>query len=575
MRLSRIVIVLGCTGLLLLGGPSLVFAQNPTAGNTSKASRYYLEGVVELNRGALQSAATLFERAIRHTPRHAASYYRMSGIARMINDPKSALAYAREAHRLDPGFREYTDNYARTLALAEDYRGADSMFSILLANDPLNSDIQQAIIVLRYQQGRKDEALQMTDSLEQRIGIQLSLIDVKRQILIEKGLYRDAYEYLQQVVESYPDQWAGRVQLGELAAALGKDSIALASYHTAIDIDSTALPPRFALVEYYRINQRWPEFLEALAPVFGDSNWSPSQRIHYFETYVLTIPEVQKYFVSLIRLTEVLRASAPDDPTVREFYVRHLIYFGELDPANRYLLDQVEEGTATVDTYRNLIEIANYEGHKDLVAQYTMMALAEFPKDPNLKMTMLAVRLHQQDTLGAMAMAKEVIKSSGSDSLSGVAYGFYGDMLFLQGNKKEAFRFYEKALRISPDNANTLNNFAYYLSLENKDLERALVMADRANKLSPQNATYLDTQAWVLYQLGRYEEAQNLMRQALVLDTSASPELLIHYGDILFALGSEFMAQTYWQRALEAGADGPAIVERLNRLNRETGGTDQ
>lgn len=561
--------------MLLLGSPGILFAQNRTQGTASNASKHYLQGVRELYLGSLRNAAAHFERTIKLDPTHAAAYYRLSGIARTIDDNQSALAYARTAHRLDPGFRAYTDNYARTLALVEDYRGADSIFSILLEEDPSDPDIQQAVIALKYQQGEIDRALALTDSLEQRAGIQLGLIDMKRQTLIQKGLYREAYEYLRQVVETYPDQWAGRVQMGELAAALGYDSVALASYRTAIEMDSTALPPRLALTEYYRINQRWPEFLEALTPVFGDAGWSPAQRIQYFDAYVLTIPEIQRYFVPIIRLTETLRTSAPDDPKVREFYVRHLIYFGELDQANRYLLEQVEEGTATLDSYRTLIEMAQYQEQQDLVTRYTGMALEKFPQDPNLKMTMLAVRLQQQDTLGAIALAHEVIKLSGKDSLAAAAYGFCGDMYFLQGDSKTAFRYYEKALRINTDNANILNNFAYYLSLENKDLPRALIMAERANKLSPQNATYLDTQAWVLYQLGRYEEAQNLMRQALVLDTSGSSELLLHYGDILYALGSEFMAQTYWQRALEAGADGKAIVERLNRLSSSTGGDDQ
>ena len=112
-----------------------------------------------------------------------------------------------------------------------------------------------------------------------------------------------------------------------------------------------------------------------------------------------------------------------------------------------------------------------------------------------------------------------------------------------------------------------LNNFAYYLSEEQRDLERALRMAERANELTPHSATYLDTHAWVLYRLGRYEEAQTVMRKALVLDRSNSSELLLHYGDILYALGQRFMAKTYWKRALEAGADGVKIEERLKFLN--------
>lgn len=161
-----------------------------------------------------------------------------------------------------------------------------------------------------------------------------------------------------------------------------------------------------------------------------------------------------------------------------------------------------------------------------------------------------------------------MIRRSENDSITSSAYGFCGDMAHLRGNDKAAFRYYKQALKLTPDSPVVLNNFAYYLSEKGRDLEKALEMSARANELDPQNATYLDTQAWVLYRLGRYEEAQTLMRQALVLDTSNSAELLLHYGDILYGLGKTFMAKTYWQRALEAGADGRAIEERLRSLEK-------
>ena len=112
-----------------------------------------------------------------------------------------------------------------------------------------------------------------------------------------------------------------------------------------------------------------------------------------------------------------------------------------------------------------------------------------------------------------------------------------------------------------------LNNYAYFLSLEGRDLERALAMAGRAIVLEENNPTYLDTYAWVLYRLGRYDEAKKTMQQALSLDRSQSPDLQLHYGDILAALGEKFMAEVYCKKALEGGYDDPdAIVERFRRL---------
>ena len=101
-------------------------------------------------------------------------------------------------------------------------------------------------------------------------------------------------------------------------------------------------------------------------------------------------------------------------------------------------------------------------------------------------------------------------------------------------------------------------------------------MAQRATELSPNNATYLDTLAWVYYKLGRYEEAKKVMQQAMSFDKDKSSELALHYGDILDALGSTFMAQTYWRKALERGADAEIIQQRVEaqqqRLNEQKGG---
>jgi Flp pilus assembly protein TadD len=115
----------------------------------------------------------------------------------------------------------------------------------------------------------------------------------------------------------------------------------------------------------------------------------------------------------------------------------------------------------------------------------------------------------------------------------------------------------------------TLNNYAYYLSVEGQQLERALVMSTKAISLASSNATYLDTHAWVLYKLGRYAEARNVMRKALMLDTEADPTLMMHYGDILYALEEFYMAETYWQKALDNGADSDEVEQRLQMLKNK------
>ena len=73
---------------------------------------------------------------------------------------------------------------------------------------------------------------------------------------------------------------------------------------------------------------------------------------------------------------------------------------------------------------------------------------------------------------------------------------------------KQCYKAYDRSLRYDPDNAMVLNNYAYFLSLEERDLEKALAMASRATALTDNNPTYLDTHAWVLFKLGRVDEAR-------------------------------------------------------------------
>ena len=83
-------------------------------------------------------------------------------------------------------------------------------------------------------------------------------------------------------------------------------------------------------------------------------------------------------------------------------------------------------------------------------------------------------------------------------------------------------------------------------------------------KKEPNNSTYLDTKAWLLYKLGKYEEAKTVMRQALIYGGNESDTILEHYGDILFKLNEVETAKLYWQMSYDRGNRSDEIVKKLN-----------
>jgi tetratricopeptide (TPR) repeat protein len=108
------------------------------------------------------------------------------------------------------------------------------------------------------------------------------------------------------------------------------------------------------------------------------------------------------------------------------------------------------------------------------------------------------------------------------------------------------------------------------MSLEGRELERALEMSYIAMSAEPNNASYVDTYAWILHLLGRDAEAKRYMRQALTITSQRDASLLCHYGDILWALDEVFMAETYWQKAVERGYDAKEMEAHIEELKSKT-----
>jgi len=141
--------------------------------------------------------------------------------------------------------------------------------------------------------------------------------------------------------------------------------------------------------------------------------------------------------------------------------------------------------------------------------------------------------------------------------------GGKGDVYFEMGDTVRAFETYDQSLAVYPGNTSIMNNYAYFLSLCGKDLDKAERMAGMAVKQNPDNATFLDTYAWVYFVKKDYDMALLYIKSAVDKDTSGSPDLLEHYGDILFFNGELDQALEQWQRALEADPDNELLQRKV------------
>ena len=142
-------------------------------------------------------------------------------------------------------------------------------------------------------------------------------------------------------------------------------------------------------------------------------------------------------------------------------------------------------------------------------------------------------------------------------------YSSLGDNYHSIKQHSHSDSLYDLALEIEPENYQVLNNYSYYLSLRKHNIERAEKMSKKSNQLSPNNASFQDTYAWILYQQKKYKEAKIWIVKAYENGCDLSPVITEHYGDICFQLSEKSQAIIFWKKAKSLGKGSQFLDKKI------------
>ena len=521
-------------------------------------------------------------------------------LARITPKNEDAVAYAKRAYESDTTNRYYLEGYGKALLRTPRYNDAIPVFQKIICKSTELQDYH-LLSVLLDGVGRTSEAVAVVDSSEVRLGRNPYMARMRQYYLLKMGQTLAAEIDAKRAIELAPYIAENHIALAKIYAMTGRDSLALVSYRDAIAIDTLAIDPWLSLAEHYEIKRDRSSYLSILLRVFASKELMLENKIQEWKSLRGNKQDYRTYFSLYDSLIKLLRIHYPESKEVLNLYIDHLIASGNAEEASRLSKLIVKGPSPTLDDFNLVIAIDEFLGRPDSVSHYIEEGLKHFPNNTHFLMQRGYFASERKDydnalkafsealintddkiqrgkicqTIGNLGFQfddmkvcykayKEALKCfDKNDTLRSNVYASLGDIEHQRNNMKACYKAYNKALKCFIDNAHVLNNFAYYLSLEERNLEEALVMATRANELSENNPTFLDTKAWVLYKLGRYAEAKKVMQRAISLDRSKSPEYPLHYGDILHALGQDFMAKEYWRKALERGAAKEEIEKRI------------
>ncbi len=452
-----------------------------------------------------------------------------------------------------------------------DFNKATNALETMLTEVKGTEDYLYELAALYLYDKKEDNALKVYDRAESVLGINEVSSLQKMRILFDRGETDKAMSEGEKLIQAFPDEERYLLEFAETISRNGQPQKAIGYVENFIRDHPDAGSSRMILAGLYRDTGQEEKSREYVRQIFDDPSVEASSKILMMSVYAgklandkgknIADKELEAFSLDLFRKLE---ANYPADPNV------HLIG-GDLymtldkdkEALGQYLI-AVKSGSGNFDAWQNLMFLESEAGQIDSLIKHSEDALELFP---NQAMAWYfngygyLLKKKYREGIYALEQAKKLSASNPSfvselNSMLGDAY--QGSKEFAKSNAA-----YEEALAYNPNNDIVLNNYSYYLALRKENLDTADKMSSQLIKLHPENQSYLDTRAWVLYALGRHKEARKVIEK-VIEGNQVSSTHLEHYGDILFELGEVDLAVKQWQKAKQMGGGSVALDKKIN-----------
>lgn len=571
----------------------------PAQQRREKARYYFFEGVRrEISDTAKDAVYELNRRAHRADPTYpeAASAY---GLSRLLNE-LDTFQTAEEAERSLDMMRTLVDAYPADYLNAEYYAYLSQLLGesgeakrVLRMVDSLNPDRTSALMGLARiyaSEGDYDATNSYLERYESREGDDPDITIAKLTFMLQKQDTTAALAEAARMMGRHPQDIEYVLLMGQLQMQLGRPDSALSYYRRSAELDTASAIPKMAMAEAFKAMGDSTGYDEMTYRTLLSEDLGVSEKTGMLAEYLQTLLNDKSDTRRGDHLFEVLSAQYPHDPEVLDLAARYNSAKGNFPAAIEqigYALDQ----NRTNENYWG--QLMTYQLGADRYAD-AMKTYEEatkiIGKSPGMNVLYATAAQMNKEYDKALAVFTGMIADIDSTInpvdtivLSGLRNRSYeelvelsnyftsmGDIYYQAADTAKAFRSYDNALKIIDNNPLTLNNYAYFLCESGGDLEKAARMSELSIQMSPDNPTFMDTYAWILFRRHDYPKALQYQAAAVELIEKAgagSADVYSHYGDILFMNGKPAEAVAFWQKALDTDKD--ELSEKDRKLLRK------
>lgn len=563
--------------LTLLMSPFVILAQVPETpqqedvlpdADPLKVDRFnveflIVEGMHFLSIENPAKALDSFMKAHQIMPDNPAINFQIAKILKNSEDTDQALFYISKSTEKEKENYYYQALKAEILTYKGDLSNAISTYEDLYEySDDAPDDYLLELAALYIYNGKPDMALKTYNRIEKRLGILEEVSTQKQKIYLKQNKLKEAIVEGKKLVEAYPKIGEYAVSVSQILVSNDKKEEAIEYLKEYLADHPNQAVAEMELAKLYRQTNEIELALEFFERAFSSEEIQLEDKLNNFVALIQKLSKGE----NLLKLKglgkSILKVHSND---ANAFAANGDLYFAleEKDSAKFYYKKAVDINGNNLQLWQNLLSLEMENDNYQKVIDYAEEAISYFPNQPvlylyagsanfSLKNFKNAIMFWEQGK--SMVYGNDRLKSSFAAQL---ADAYHADKQF-----QLAFKTYEEAIKANPTNYFAINNYAYYLSLRKQNLDRARELSSRMIEANPDNATFLDTHGWVLFQKEEYQEALKYLEKAVQNQPSAT--IIEHYADALYKTGQKEKALEQWKKAKSLGGASDLIDKKIS-----------
>ena len=568
------------TALLLIAMPFAIYAQqseNDTTCVQDDLMRRYeyflLEAVRQRQLGNHDAAVELLSHCLYLNPNSDVALYEMAKYKSYLQEDSIAEEYLERAVKLAP------DNYWYSTALVNTYykegriNEAINVVEDLSKKYPGKSDLLLMLMDLYTRTEDYPKVIKTLDRLEVKEGKSEQIITEKFRIYVQMKDEKRAYEEIMNLAKEYPNDLRYKVLLGDMYVQHGHMDKAHEVYKAVEQEDSTNINVMLSLADFYNKQGQDSLYQKQIEKLVLNNRLSNDMRVQIMTNVVYENLANKSDSTEVLNKFRKILSYPQENSSMTELCVRYMVSIqmppDSIKPVLKALLNIDPENE---DARNQLLSYAMQENDTAEIYRICKPAVDIATNNPIYYYFLGIIYYQREEPQMAIQTLRKGLNTVREDTQIDIisnSYTLLGDLYHDLGDDEKAFEAYDSCLIYTPNDVGALNNYAYYLSLKKQDLERAEQMSAKTLVQEPDNYTYIDTYAWILFMLERYDEAKNQIDKALeIIGEDISPDdsnIIEHAGDIYYKTGDKEDALQLWQKAKNLGGDSPILEKKLKK----------